>query len=497
MALLDNTTQRAYYQGGDQGNYQFVSLEDIINQFMIIYVGEEKIISKAKRTDVAFHAQRALAELSFDTFKSVKSQEIELPPSLTMMLPHDYVGYTKICWSDGSGIKRPLYPTKHTSNPFNILQDDDKTYDFTIPSTAVLINGDFSQNFGQSGGWISSPHHGSQSGSALGIVNGQYEWTHATQSLSGSYSGRHFAIWQEINVSEIETLTLSAKGLSSNASGTAGIVRVGISTIVDFNQIDPTTGYDPNRTNPSLPNLPSRNLDPTIYDTQTLGGAPGYIEFNAGDNTLSAATELADIDVSAFTTVHIVVVSSGGQSTSSSANSTNAVDDIVLTFDADTNNLQSSGNSDTWTDYLGNVSNATSDAKAYNYDSDVRDIYLGQRHGIEPSHAQSNGSFYIDDLKGLIHFSSNISGKTVVLDYISDSLGTDAEMKVHKFAEEAMYKWILHAILSTRINTQEYIIQRFKKERFAAIRQAKLRLSNIKLEEIAQILRGKSKWIKH
>ena len=37
MALLDNTTQRDYYQGDDHGNYQFVSLEDIINQFMVVY----------------------------------------------------------------------------------------------------------------------------------------------------------------------------------------------------------------------------------------------------------------------------------------------------------------------------------------------------------------------------------------------------------------------------------------------------------------------------
>jgi len=70
-------------------------------------------------------------------------------------------------------------------------------------------------------------------------------------------------------------------------------------------------------------------------------------------------------------------------------------------------------------------------------------------------------------------------------------------MKVHKFAEEAMYKYIAYAILSTRANTQEYLVQRFKKERFAEIRKAKLRLSNIKLEEITQILRGKSKHIKH
>jgi hypothetical protein len=70
-------------------------------------------------------------------------------------------------------------------------------------------------------------------------------------------------------------------------------------------------------------------------------------------------------------------------------------------------------------------------------------------------------------------------------------------MQVHKFAEEAMYKWIMHAIISTRANVPEYQVNRLKKERRAAIRQAKLRLSNIKLEDITQILRGKSKQIKH
>ena len=70
-------------------------------------------------------------------------------------------------------------------------------------------------------------------------------------------------------------------------------------------------------------------------------------------------------------------------------------------------------------------------------------------------------------------------------------------MKVHKFAEEAIYKWIAHAILSGKSNIPEHQVNRFKKEKRAAIRQAKLRLSNIKLEEITQILRGKSKQIKH
>ena len=133
----------------------------------------------------------------------------------------------------------------------------------------------------------------------------------------------------------------------------------------------------------------------------------------------------------------------------------------------------------------------------YDYNDRVFEANVGRRYGLDPLHAQDNGSFYIDDLRGKIHFSSNIPGASIVLDYISDSLGTDGEMQVHKFAEDAMYKSIMYAILSTRINIPEYIVRRYKQERFAAIRQAKLRLSNIKLEEITHVFRGKSKQIKH
>ena len=97
MGLLDGTTQRAYYTNADNhGSYQFTSLDDVISYFTVAYVGEGKIIQKIKRADIAFHAQRALQELSFDTFKSIKSQQIDVPNSLIMTLPMDYVSYTKI-----------------------------------------------------------------------------------------------------------------------------------------------------------------------------------------------------------------------------------------------------------------------------------------------------------------------------------------------------------------------------------------------------------------
>ena len=70
-------------------------------------------------------------------------------------------------------------------------------------------------------------------------------------------------------------------------------------------------------------------------------------------------------------------------------------------------------------------------------------------------------------------------------------------MKIHKFAEEALYKYIAYAVISNRPAIPEYIVQRFKKESRAAKRSAKLRLSNIKIEEIAQVMRNKSKQIKH
>ena len=78
MGLI-NQTNEEYYLGPDgiwnsldenYGDYQSISLKDIVNNFIISYVGEDKIISKIKRTDVAFHAQRGIQELSFDTLPS-------------------------------------------------------------------------------------------------------------------------------------------------------------------------------------------------------------------------------------------------------------------------------------------------------------------------------------------------------------------------------------------------------------------------------------------
>lgn len=275
------------------GNYQYVSIDDLVNNFRVAYVGEGKIISKVKIPDINFHAQRAIAEFSYDTLRSEKSQEIEIPPSLKMKLPHDYVNYVQFSFKDDAGIERILYPARKTSNPTAILQDSDYNYTFD------------------------------------------------------------------------------------------------------------------------------------------------------NDNTLLKA------------------------------------------FD-----------SETWKDFKANVENKNTVENVSGPDVDAT-LAEGRRYGLTPEHAQFNGLFFIDNSRGYVFFSSDMNGRIVTIKYISDNLGTEGEMRVHKFAEEAVYKHIAHAILSTRINTPEYIVARFKKEKRAAIRQAKLRLSNLKIEEMNLIMKNKSKIIKH
>ena len=99
MGLLDNQTQKAYYEGSSFGTYQFVSLSDIINNFLIAYVGQDKLIPRVNRTDVIFHAKRGLQEFSYDTLKSIKSQELTIPDSLSLTIPQDYVNYVKLSWT--------------------------------------------------------------------------------------------------------------------------------------------------------------------------------------------------------------------------------------------------------------------------------------------------------------------------------------------------------------------------------------------------------------
>jgi hypothetical protein len=48
----------------------FISVNDIVNNFIISYTGPGKIIPDSKRTEVIFHARRCLQEFAYETIKS-------------------------------------------------------------------------------------------------------------------------------------------------------------------------------------------------------------------------------------------------------------------------------------------------------------------------------------------------------------------------------------------------------------------------------------------
>ena len=89
--------EKAYGQvvEDNYGGYSYITLHDAIDNFMVGYVGEGKLIQKAKKSDILFFAKRGLQEFSYDTLKSIKSAELTIPVSLTLALPQDYVNYVK------------------------------------------------------------------------------------------------------------------------------------------------------------------------------------------------------------------------------------------------------------------------------------------------------------------------------------------------------------------------------------------------------------------
>jgi len=379
----------ANYYGGleDTGSYQFISVTDIINNFRVAYVGEDKIIPKISRADIKFHALRGIQELSYDTFRACKTLELEVPPSLLLLLPHDYVEYTKISWIDSNGKCHPINQCKSCpKDPLSYKQNDDGTIDV----------GEFVKGEGQVR-WIEPYKDG---------WNPPREWRPATTHAVGKVFYTYAVEGSNGQVAD-KSDSRNWIYLYANADGTP-----------DEDNKENWDVFEDGYWEPVSSTGDSYSQDPTVEDSTTWA------------------------------------------------------------------NVQNSGSV--------NSANNSVDAEDTMYQTNV-----GQRYGLDPQHANINGCFWINCRTGKIHFDSNLAGKTVTIQYISDGVATDDEMIVHKFAEEAMYKHIAHSILNTRANTDRNMVATFKKERFAAVRNAKIRLSSIKLEEMTQILRGKSKWIKH
>jgi hypothetical protein len=123
-------TQEKYYENNgvtpkdaNWGSYQYVSLQDIVNNFMLMYAGNHSLINNEERYKILFHAKRAIQELNYDAFKQIKVLELTVDDTLKYILPSDYVNWVRVnLYKDG--YLRPLTENIQVLSAKAYLQDN-------------------------------------------------------------------------------------------------------------------------------------------------------------------------------------------------------------------------------------------------------------------------------------------------------------------------------------------------------------------------------------
>jgi hypothetical protein len=110
-------------ENANWGSYQYVSLSDIVNNFLLMYSGNRSLVNNEERYKVLFHAKRAIQELNYDAFKEIKVLELSVVDSLRFVLPSDFVNWVRISLFK-DGYLRPLSENIQTLSSNAYLQDN-------------------------------------------------------------------------------------------------------------------------------------------------------------------------------------------------------------------------------------------------------------------------------------------------------------------------------------------------------------------------------------
>jgi len=123
-------TDYQYYENGganpeneNWGSYQYVTLQEIVNNFMLIYQGNNELLNNLNRYQVLFYAKRGIQELNYDAMKEIKILELEVGEDLRFIMPQDYVNWVRISLYQG-GILYPMTENIQTNWAGAYLQDN-------------------------------------------------------------------------------------------------------------------------------------------------------------------------------------------------------------------------------------------------------------------------------------------------------------------------------------------------------------------------------------
>lgn len=78
------------------GSYQKVFLSDLINNYMLIYYGNNNLTNNTERFKVIFFAKRCIQELSYDASATPISLQLTVGENLKFIFPPDYVNFIKL-----------------------------------------------------------------------------------------------------------------------------------------------------------------------------------------------------------------------------------------------------------------------------------------------------------------------------------------------------------------------------------------------------------------
>ena len=106
------------------GTYQYVSLDEVVNNFMLMYQGNNSLVNNIERYQVLFHAKRGVQELNYDAMKEIKVLQMDLGEELKFILPSDYVNWVRIS-QFVNGVLLPLTENIQTGWASTYLQDND------------------------------------------------------------------------------------------------------------------------------------------------------------------------------------------------------------------------------------------------------------------------------------------------------------------------------------------------------------------------------------
>ena len=138
-------TPQAYYENEDaHGSYQFVPIEQIVNNFTQNYLGDDTLHGNIPRSKVIYQAKQGIREFTFGALKSPKVVELELGDNLDIIKPPDYVDYIRISWvNKETGQIHPMSVNNKTPLGVAYLQDNsaeilfDNDGDILIGTTAI------------------------------------------------------------------------------------------------------------------------------------------------------------------------------------------------------------------------------------------------------------------------------------------------------------------------------------------------------------------------